>query len=95
MVDPVCVHGCDPGHVSPVSDSCSPAGYPHVAEVFSLSFVFSLPLWYDLRCCGITFGDLIVSARFCVVLLIRGTVQLRLILHWVAVHFRYHAGTFA
>jgi hypothetical protein len=41
MVDPVCVHGCDPGHVSPVSDSCSPAGYPHVAEVFSLSFVFS------------------------------------------------------
>ena len=91
MVDPVRVHCCDLGHVSHVSDSCTPAGYPHATSWVPFISVLSLPLWYDLSCawcCGITFGGLIVFPWF------------RVLCRWYEApcnsdwYFRYHAGTF-
>jgi len=51
MVDPVCVHCCDLGHVSLVSHSCSPAGYPHATEglflgPFHLCSLLTAVVWF-------------------------------------------------
>jgi len=86
MVDPVCVHCCDLGHVSLVSHSCSPAGYPHATEglflgPFHLCSLLTAVVWFVLRVMlwHYVWRSDCFSLVSCSVSLIRGTVQFRLI----------------